>query len=520
LASPGNRKTPTLSASTRVLFVLLGIMVACTTDPEPSATPQSPPESQSQTPETGVPASCVTSAHFVQPEDALQEALTAAGPGATLCFKPGVYRLRQDLHPLLGQTLIFRPGAVLNGSEVVKNWTHVGSYWISSGHQQNLSEASWMTETSVACPVVPTACIYEDVFFDGRPLRHVLTLSALDEPNEVFFDRPADTIYLATDPTDRLVEATVAKFAITSPAGDVTTDDVTIRGATIEKFAYAGIYTEADHWTIEDSELRYNHGQAIGIYGGSGEVIKNTRIHHNGVIGMITARVDDFTVQNSEFDHNNYLHAGPEVGGYGEGAVKILLSHGVVFRDNWSHDNVGDGLWFDTDNYDILIENNVLEDNSRNGLHYEASFDATVRYNTIRNNGTDWYSHPAGILNATSKNVEYYGNRIEGNRIRSIMILWSDRGQSATLGERQSANLYFHDNVIVLDDNPQSWVGVFWDQDPRVFTSNNRFQGNTYYARSDGQREGERYWRWDGIDLTWTGWRSYGFDTTGSYIRT
>jgi len=247
-------------------------------------------------------------------------------------------------------------------------------------------------------------------------------------------------------------------------------------------------------------------------------VIQNNHVRHNGIIGMTTGAVDAFTVQGNEFDHNNYLHAGPRTGGYEEGSVKILQSHDVVFRDNWSHHNVGDGLWFDWDNYNILIENNVLEDNSRNGLHYEASFDATVRYNTIRGNGTDSGSEPAGILNSTSKNVEYYGNRIEGNRIRSIVILWADRGQSATFGERQSANLSFHDNVIVLDDNFESWVGVYWDQDPRVFTSNNRFAGNTYYAPRNGEREGERYWRWDGRDFTWAEWRSYGFDATGSYV--
>jgi len=142
-------------------------------------------------------------------------------------------------------------------------------------------------------------------------------------------------------------------------------------------------------------------------------VIQNNHVRHNGIIGMTTGAVDAFTVQGNEFDHNNYLHAGPRTGGYEEGSVKILQSHDVVFRDNWSHHNVGDGLWFDWDNYDILIENNVLENNSRNGLHYEASFDATVRYNTIRGNGTDSGSEPAGILNSTSKNVEYYGNRIE-----------------------------------------------------------------------------------------------------------
>jgi Right handed beta helix region len=433
-----------------------------------------------------------------------------------VCFKPAIYRLSHAIQPLSGQTLVFRPGAILNGSEVVKNWSHVGSYWISTGHlHSDVDNVPGLPDPAEMCQDEPTACVYEDAFLDGRPLQHVLTLSALNEPNEVFFDKPGGTIYLAADPTNRLVEATVAGFAIRSSA-----DDVTIRGATIEKFAYTGINTNADRWRIEDSRMRYIHFQAIGIYGGTAHVIENNHIHLCGVIGMTAAGVGTLTVQGNEFDHNNYLHAGPKAGGYHEGAVKILQSHDVVFRDNWSHDNVGDGLWFDTDNYAILIENNVLEHNSRNGLQYEASFDATVRYNTIRDNGTDSGSQAAGILNSTSKNVEYYGNRIEGNRIRSIMILWADRGQSATFGERQSANLSFHDNVIVLDDNPQSWVGVYWNQDPRVFTSNNRFQNNTYYAPGNGEREGARYWRWNGSDLTWAEWQARGFDTTGSFVST
>lgn len=98
------------------------------------------------------------------------------------------------------------------------------------------------------------------------------------------------------------------------------------------------------------------------------------------------------------------------------------------------------------------------------------------------------------------------------------MILWPTEGRDPTFGERQSANLSFHDNVIVLDDKAQSWVGVYWDQDPRVFTSNNRFQDNTYFVPENGEREGERYWRWDGSDLTWAEWQARGFDTTGSKV--
>jgi hypothetical protein len=449
----------------------------------------------------------------VRPGDDLQAALNAVGTGGTVCFRTGIYRLERPLEPLSGQTLLFRPGAVLNGSEVVTNWSRQGPYWRSGGHEQDFSDEPWLSDPALMCPDVPTACIYEDVFLDGRPLLHVQSLSAHDGPGEVFLDKATDTIYIATEPTDRLVEATVGGFAVHSPA--VPSTGVTIRGATIEKFAWDGIYTQGDRWSISDSDIRYNHRQGIGIYGGTGVVVQNSRVHHNGMIGMTAGGAVDLTVRDNEFDHNNYLHAGPRTGGHHEGSVKILQSHDVTFRDNWSHHNVGDGLWFDTDNYDVLIESNVLEDNSRNGLHYEASFDATVRDNTIRDNGTDRSSQPVGILNSTSKNVEYYGNLIEDNVIRAFVITWQDRGGSATLGEHQSANIYFHDNVVVLDENGQSWVGVYWDQDPRVYSSNNRFQGNTYYA----QRQGDHWWRWDGPDLTWAEWRALGFDTAGAYVR-
>jgi hypothetical protein len=443
----------------------------------------------------------------MQPGDDPQAVIQAAGPGASVCFQSGIYRLSTALRPLSGQRLTFQRGAVLSGARVVTGWQREGAYWVLTGQTQSLSSAPFLDPN--ICLDRPTVCIYEDLYMDGRPLEHVMSLGALGR-GKVYFDKGADKMYIATDPTGHTTEATVAGMAIASSASDVT-----IRGATIEKFAYTGINTVADRWTIEDSDIRYVHFQGIGIYGGTGHVIQNTHVHLNGVIGMTAVEVDAFTVQGSEFDHNNYLHAGPKTGGHHEGSVKILKSHDVVFRGNWSHDNVGDGLWFDTDNYDILIENNLLESNSRNGLQYEASFDATVRFNTIRNNGTDWDSQPTGILNSTSKNVEYYGNRIEDNVIRDFVILWANRGRSATLGEYQSANIYFHDNVVVLDDNFASWVGVYWNQDPRVFTSNNRFQHNTYYA----QRDGDHWWRWrGGNDLTWAQWQAYGLDTRGSYL--
>jgi hypothetical protein len=44
------------------------------------------------------------------------------------------------------------------------------------------------------------------------------------------------------------------------------------------------------------------------------------------------------------------------------------------------------GLWADTNNYDFLIEGNWVEANDRQGIFYEISYNAAIRYNVIRAN--------------------------------------------------------------------------------------------------------------------------------------
>ena len=159
------------------LLLLLIICMACTRIPAPGGP-------------GGDRSDCPADSLKIQPGDETQAAFVAARVGGAVCFEPGIYRLSQALRPLGGQTLVFRPGAVLNGSEIVTNWTQEGSYWISSGHHQSLSSSVTGLPDAIMCPSNPGACIYEDVFLDGRPLRQVQTLSALDEPDEVFFDKP------------------------------------------------------------------------------------------------------------------------------------------------------------------------------------------------------------------------------------------------------------------------------------------------------------------------------------------
>ena len=78
----------------------------------------------------------------------------------------------------------------------------------------------------------------------------------------MYFDKGADTMYIADNPTGHTMEATVVDRGVVSSA-----DDVTIRGASIEKFAYNGIGTAANRWTIDNSKIRYVHLSGISLGG-------------------------------------------------------------------------------------------------------------------------------------------------------------------------------------------------------------------------------------------------------------
>ena len=68
------------------------------------------------------------------------------------------------------------------------------------------------------------------------------------------------------------------------------------------------------------------------------------------------------------------------------GGMKLWAVNGADIRGNWIHGNHGPGIWADTNNNDVLIEQNVIEDNDDTAIFYETSYNAIIRDNVIRRN--------------------------------------------------------------------------------------------------------------------------------------
>jgi hypothetical protein len=462
-------------------------------DPSPSTDPT---ELDPATAEYGpTEVRCPAAAVSVGDGEAPQAVIDAAPAEAIVCFPARRYRILEALRPRRGMTLFFERGAVLDGSVPVEDWSRSGGHWIAEGQTQHFEP------TDVPCEANPAACAYEDLYLDGEPLQRVLDRSEL-RPGTFWFDKPGDTIHIADDPDGHRLEATVAETAI--DAGGV--HDVTVRNATIEKFAKHGIVT-SDGWTVRDNDIGHVHSHGLRAFGAT--TVEGNRIHDTGNMGIF-GEGDGLEFIGNELADNNYLGFDLWHGG----ATKITESEGTVVRGNWSHHNTGDGWWFDWNNSGAVVEGNVFEQNTRYGFFYEASFGARISGNVFQGNGGG--DSGAGVWISTSRDVELAHNLFDHNRPWSLALVWTDRGVSERYGVRETTGLDVHDNTFRLGDGR---IGVaFGSTAVYAAEAENRFSSNTYVV-SDTD---ERWWRWGepGADehqlLDWDGWRDTGQDSDGS----
>ena len=442
-----------------------------------------------------------------------QAALDTAGAGARIAVGPGVHRLSRPLVPRAGQQLLGHPGAVLNGSKVLTGWLRDGTHWYVDGQTQRFMVHG-------VCVSGYTGCRHaEDVFVDSAPLWQVMSRAEL-RPGTFWFDYTNSRIYLADDPTGRLVETTVAEAAVVGPGGSVRAENVVVRNLVVEKFGSPAQHAAVDPrmspgWQIVNNDVRLNHGRGVNVHT-DGAAIGN-RVTANGQMGMGgTGR--NLLVDGNEIAHN--LTAGFSHGWEG-GGTKFALTDGLVARRNWVHHNDGPGLWTDIDNINTLYEDNLVEDNESAGIFHEISYDAVIRRNTVRRNGLRDFAwgYGAGIQISASSNVEVYGNVLEGNA-RGITGIMQSRGSGA-FGLYEVRNLHVHDNTVTMSAGGLFPAGMFQDLaigDLTYFTAkNNRWVNNHYRLPTLGVIE-QAFQSHNGY-RSWKEWQSYGNDTTGTLVR-
>jgi hypothetical protein len=451
-------------------------------------------------------SSCPFDAIAVEPGSSIQAAVDFAGEGAVFCLKKGIHRA-QAVRPRARQLFFGESETVLNGSRLLDGFRRENRYWVANSQLQRVPKHGECLPSAPACDQ-PQA-----VFIDDKPLTKVLSKDALAS-NEVYIDYAGGRVYLVDDPTNHKVEATVASFAFVSTAADVSISNLTIEkyGSRAQEGAVHA--REGTRWTIENCVVRLNSGTGISV--GTGTRVHNCDIHHNGQIG-IGGNGKDIRIEGNRIWSNNIYGFDP---GWEAGGAKIAESDGVTFRGNHVHDNNGAGLWCDGECHNVVYEDNLVENNQHNGIFHEISFNAVIRRNVVRHNGSgrSWY-WDADIIVAASQDVEVTGNTVTvAPGACGIMLIDQGRRKDAG-GQYKTRNNTVRGNDMTFEGAP--CAGGVSDTKPDdenfgiITDGNNRFDGNTYRVR--GASEPPRF-VWDQDVTDWSGFRGKGLEQSGRLV--
>ncbi|MDQ1398276.1 MAG: hypothetical protein QOK20_208, partial [Acidimicrobiaceae bacterium] len=69
------------------------------------------------------------------------------------------------------------------------------------------------------------------------------------------------------------------------------------------------------------------------------------------------------------------------------GGGKLWNTIGGKVTNNWIHNNIGPGIWADTNNAAIVIDGNYIADNDDEAVIYETSYNAAITNNNLLRNG-------------------------------------------------------------------------------------------------------------------------------------
>jgi Right handed beta helix region len=398
--------------------------------------------------------------------------------GAKIVVNPGVYRESINISASETTAPLTIEAATtgttfITGSDVMTGWKFQtgGIYY-----------HSW-TNNFGSCPI-PTGWPYistlgrrtEMVFVNGASLTQVLSSSAL-APGKFYVDESTDQL-LIKPPVNTNMSTAVVEVATRSQILNISgRSNVVVRGMTIEHARScinhsAASISGSNGVLIDHVQANWNNWGGLEVTGSSNITVQYTEASHNGGVGLHGYQDTNSLWTDNKTNYNNWRGAEGGLLDWGMGGFKSLLMHTATVVNHHSYGNQAQGLWFDTDNKNITINNAYLSNNSLANLQLEASEGPITVENSHLCNSL------AGVelLNAakvTLKSNTFYNNGTSGKQY-DAQIFVGGRNNGHVIRDWQSGasyNIYTNDmvltsNVIVDSNSGQHVFGTYLSSSP------------------------------------------------------
>jgi len=339
------------------------------------------------------------------------------GIGVKVIVNPGVYRETVTISNYKSTSAVLTVQAaatgtaIISGSDVITNWANVGGGIYSHVWTEALGWCSipsgWPTTFA------KVALRTEMVFVNGNPLTQVMSHADL-RPGTFFVSDAGSMMYIYPSPSVTMSTATVESAVRSKTLSISGRSNIVIRGLVLRHATSCTNQTGASinastNVLVDSVQALWNNWGGLGIYSSNKLTIKNSVSSHNGGIGFIAAKDQSVLFDFNESDYNNWRGAQAALFDWGMGGTKLMYMRNTTVQNHFSYNNQAQGLWFDTDNKNITVNNATLSGNVMSALQLEASEGPiTVANSHMCSSGTG-----VNILNVqalTVKNNTLYNN--------------------------------------------------------------------------------------------------------------
>jgi len=355
---------------------------------------------------------------------------------------------------------------IISGSDIWKDWTLISS-------TNNLYAHSWPYQWGFApipegwdghVTVTPIVRRREMVVVNGQLLTQVLSLDHVQAGT--FFISEQQSLIFMVPPSGMTMEKALVEVAIRSPLFEVVGKmNIVVRGL---RFQHAASWIQeaafAMHKTaniiIEDCRFLSNGWDGIGLSDVRNVTTRRNLSAYNGGTGWTGGTIKSLLSEDDETSYNNWRGAQGEFLYWAVAGTKYLEVHDAIIRRQVARGNHTAGFWLDTDNTNILLEENRWCGNLKHGLFIEASQGPIILRNSSIDHNQEW-----GIRAAESGHITLQGNIIYQNDGYQITIAdFPERRErnweSGALLRLVARNWTLTDNrmsgEIALIDSPQT----------------------------------------------------------------
>ncbi len=313
--------------------------------------------------------------------------------GSRVEILPGTYRESVKIWPTSGRTSApitleaAVPGTVtISGSDIYTGWADEGA-GVVFDHPWTYKFGACALPSGWPSGLKPIVFRREMVVVNGTPLTQVLDSSLLTPGT-----------FLVSEATNQLRVAPPAGVNLNTATVEVATRPTTVTVSGRTNFVVRGLGLEhaASCLSFEGGEVSNssnvlvdtiwasnNSWGGFGLYNTNNVTIQNSIASYNGGFGMNLAHSTNLLLSNSETDYNNWRGAQGAFYDWGMGGVKFWQTHGAKVQTFYAYNNHAQGLWFDTDNRQITVENAVLSGNLLPNLQLELNVGPISMNNSV-----------------------------------------------------------------------------------------------------------------------------------------